>query len=131
LIQILEDLGIPKEVFLQLQQAAVLNVEIARESLLDFAGLLESHALGKAFSLLYLMRSLQSIGCGMEHHDPSRTVGTPFFRGLVDTAVLSVLRDLKHNARIPVPQGWNLVGVADEDGILGPGQIYGGQFGFH
>ncbi|KAF8484343.1 RdRP-domain-containing protein [Gautieria morchelliformis] len=124
LIQILEDLGIPKEVFLRLQQEAVANVQIARKSLLGFAGLLESHALGKAFSLSYLMRSLDSIGCGMEHHDPSRTVGTLFFRGLVDTAVLSVLRDLKHNARIPVPQGWNLVGVADEDGILGPGQIY-------
>lgn len=71
------------------------------------------------------MRSLESIGCELEHHDLARAVGTPFLRGLIDTAVLSVLRDLKHNARIPVPQGWNLVGVADEDGVLGPGQIYG------
>lgn len=74
------------------------------------------------------MRSLYSIGCDFEHHDPFRAVGTPFVRGLVDTAVLSVLRGLKHSARIPVPDGWNLVGVADESGILGPGQIYGRLF---
>ncbi|KAF8590048.1 RdRP-domain-containing protein [Ramaria rubella] len=124
LIQILEDLGIPKETFLDLQAAAVADVQTAGNSLSNFASLLDSHAMGRAFSLSYLVRSLDSIGCELQHHDPARAVGTPFLRGLIDTAVLSVLRDLKHSARIPVPQSWNLVGVADEDGILGPGQIY-------
>jgi RNA-dependent RNA polymerase len=125
LIQILEDLGIPKEAFLQLQEVAVTNVQTARSSLLSFADLLDSHALGKGFSVSYIMRSLASIGCELGDCHPSKAVGTPFLRGLIDTAVLSVLRDMKHNARIPVPQGWNLVGVADEDEILGPGEIYG------
>lgn len=71
------------------------------------------------------MRSLDNIGCKLGDRQPSKGVGTPFLRALIDTAVISVLRGLKHNARIPVPQAWNLVGVADEDGTLGPGEIYG------
>lgn len=124
----MEDLGIPRKAFLELQEAAVKDVQIARNSLSNFAGLLDSHALGKAFSLSYLMRSLEGIGCELGHRGSLKTVGTPFLRGLVDTAVLSVLRGLKHNARIPVPQGWNLVGIADESGTLGPGEIYGVKF---
>lgn len=125
LIQILEDLGIHKDTFLQLQDAAVTILQTARHSLSDFANLLDTHGLGKAFSLSYLMRSLDKIGCTLEHHDSARAVGTPFLRGLIDTAMLSVLRSMKHSARIPVPQSWNLVGIADEDRVLGPGQIYG------
>lgn len=121
----MEDLGIPKSAFMELQDAAVADVQTARQSLTNFANLLDSHALGKAFSLSYVLRSLDRVGCDFEHHDPSRAIATPFVRGAVDTAVVSVLRDMKHKARIPVPQGWNLVGIADESGILGRGQIYG------
>jgi hypothetical protein len=34
------------------------------------------------------------------------------------------MRDFKQHARIPVPESWTLVGVADEHGILGPDEIY-------
>lgn len=44
---------------------------------------------------------------------------------LINAAILSVLRDIKHNARIPVPNSWNLVGVADETGLLKEGEVYG------
>ena len=125
LIQILEDLGIPRSAFLDLQSAAVTDIQTSRKSLLNFAGLLEAHALGRSYSLAYIIRSLDNIGCDFEHHNPERAVGTPFIRSLIDTAVLSVLRGLKHNARIPVPKSWNLVGIADESNELDPGEIYG------
>ncbi|KIJ35730.1 hypothetical protein M422DRAFT_261912 [Sphaerobolus stellatus SS14] len=124
LIQALEDLGVGHRAFLELQSAAVADIQAARQSLPNFAGLLDGHALGRSYSLAYLMRSLDGIGCDFEHHDPNRAVGTPFVRSLVDTAILSVLRGLKHNARIPVPNSWNLVGIADESLELDPGGIY-------
>jgi len=110
---------------MDLQSAAVTDVQTARNSLYNFASFLDGHALGRSYFLSYVIRSLDSIGCELEHHDPTRAVGGPFVMGLIDTGILSVLRGIKHNARIPVPKSWNLVGVADETDELAPGQIYG------
>jgi RNA-dependent RNA polymerase len=38
----------------------------------------------------------------------------PFFSQLRQVAKNDVLRDIKHSARIPVPDSYLLVGVADE-----------------
>ncbi|GJJ12541.1 hypothetical protein Clacol_006784 [Clathrus columnatus] len=140
-IQILEDLGIHRRVFLDLQTAAVASVQTARDSLSNFAALLDSHGLGKCFALPYVARtveklvseatlklkakeceSLQSITSTFLE-DPYQNF-LPFFPVIINTAIHSVLRDIKHNARIPVPMSWNLVGIADETGLLKEHQVY-------
>lgn len=41
-------------------------------------------------------------------------IDNPFLRQLRQVAMADVLRDIKHNARIPIPDSYLLVGVADE-----------------
>ena len=49
-----------------------------------------------------------------------------FKDGLDMSAIREVkfLRELKHHARIPVPDGWTLVGAADVHGYLQEGEIF-------
>jgi len=48
----------------------------------------------------------------------------PFLRGIVELAVLSQLRELKHRSRIFVEQGVTLYGIMDETDTLAEGEIY-------
>lgn len=41
-------------------------------------------------------------------------LNNPFFERALQFAKNHVLRDIKHGARIPIPDGHHLVGVADE-----------------
>jgi hypothetical protein len=47
-----------------------------------------------------------------------------FLTDMIEIAVLSKLREIKHRARIPVKDGCNLYGIMDETGYLQEGQIY-------
>lgn len=141
-IQILEDMGIHRRVFMQLQKAAVASVQTARNSLANFVSLLDAHGLGKSFRLSFIVKSIGKLmdeavhkmlepqlqDCNSWLSSPSRPtdafLSLNFLPVLINTAILSVLRDIKHNARIPVPNSWNLVGVADETGLLKEDEVY-------
>ena len=47
-----------------------------------------------------------------------------FFQQSLEFAIHHVLRELKQHARIPIPGGWTLVGVADVHGLLREGEIF-------
>jgi RNA-dependent RNA polymerase len=47
-----------------------------------------------------------------------------FFQQSLEFAIHHVLRELKQHARIPIPGGWTLVGVADVHGFLREGEIF-------
>ena len=64
------------------------------------------------------MLSLHKLGVGP-------LTGDKFWQRMMDFAVNHVLRDLKQHARIPVPGGWNIVGVADVHGYLKEGEVFG------
>lgn len=117
LIMLLEGLGVPYEVFQKLQDDAVQHVEESRGSLETAARLLETHGLGSSFRLTSVMLALHKLGVEPFMQDV-------FWRQMMDFAVNHVLRELKHHARIPVPDGWTLVGVADVHGFLEEGQIF-------
>ncbi|KAH9835627.1 RNA dependent RNA polymerase-domain-containing protein [Rhodofomes roseus] len=117
LIMLLEGLGVPYEVFQALQDDAVRNVERAVESFDTAAHLLEAHGLGTSYRLSSTMRSLHRLGVEPSTEDT-------FWQRMMDFAVNHVLRELKHHARIPVPDGWTLVGVADSHGYLEEGEIF-------
>ncbi|KAI9062979.1 RdRP-domain-containing protein [Trametes sanguinea] len=117
LIMLLDGLGVPHEVFLTLQDNAVQDVQGSVESLERSARLLEGHGLGASFRLTSAMLGLHKLGVGPLD-------GDLFWEQMMDFAVNHVLRELKHHARIPVPDSWTLVGVADVHGYLQEGQIF-------
>ncbi|KZT74695.1 RdRP-domain-containing protein [Daedalea quercina L-15889] len=106
LIMLLEGLGTPYGVFQRLQDDAVRDAQRATASLDQAAHLLEAHGLGASYKLSSIMRNLHRLGVGA-------FTGDVFWQRMMDFAVNHVLRELKHHARIPVPLGWTLVGVAD------------------
>ncbi|KAI0669992.1 RdRP-domain-containing protein [Trametes maxima] len=117
LIMLLEGLGVPHKVFQDLQDDAVRSVKESVESLERSARLLEVHGLGASFRLTSAMLGLHRLGLDPLHDDF-------FWQQMMDFAINHVLRELKHRARIPVPNGWTLVGVADVHGYLEEGEIF-------
>jgi RNA-dependent RNA polymerase len=120
LIKILEDLGSDPSAFMALQRQAVSKVEWARSSLPAAADLLERTGLGTAAGVPTTLRRISKL-LGED------TLGwiDPFASFFVDLAVVDALRSIKLKARIPLyEQGWTLVGVPDEDGVLGEGEIF-------
>ena len=116
-IMLLENLGVPYEVFKALQDTAVRDVQRAVDSLDMAAHTLEAHGLGASFRLSSTMRSLHRLGVGSFTEDIS-------WQRMMNFAVNHVLRELKHHARIPVPNGWTLVGVADHHKYLKENEIF-------
>ena len=118
LIMLLEELDIlgGYDFLKYLQDSVVENTRAATESLCDAAELFDNFNLGRTFDLSTVFRELA--GMGITAPDDA------FSRQIVNYGAHQVLRDLKYRARIPVPNGWNLVGVADVQGYLDEGQIF-------
>ena len=108
---ILEQLGVPYESFKTLQDRAVKEAQNSIESLSRSARLLETYGLGASFKVTSVMLSLEKLGLRVLPDDV-------FYTRMMDFAVNHVLRELKHHARIPVKDAWNVVGVADIHGYL-------------
>jgi len=112
LIKILEDLGIPIATFRSLQDDAVARVHKATTSLGDAAKLLDRTGLGGPAKLSSTIVHLASVlGLNAENLDP-------FLKNCEGLAVAEALRNIKFKARIPLPNCFTLVGVADEGKLL-------------
>lgn len=115
LIMVLEDRGVNKQAFLDLQRDAVAAIHMSSDSVMQCRQLFREHSLGGSYRLSYVWQLLNAIQMGMEHEKNIRMVlKDPFFERLVQFAKNDVLRSIKHNARIPVHDNFLLVGVADE-----------------
>ena len=114
---ILEQLGVPYESFKTLQDRAVKEAQNSIESLSRSARLLETYGLGGSFKVTSVMLSLEKLGLRVLPDDV-------FYTRMMDFAVNHVLRELKHHARIPVKDAWNVVGVADIHGYLNEGEVF-------
>lgn len=132
----LEDRGVPSEHFMELQQDAVADARKIDDSIEEFRTILKCHGLGNGYRLAHTMQRLGELGLDLKPGDSTKIVDNPFLARVRNFAKNHVLRDIKHGARIPVPNSWLLVGVADEGptyqntGIgdvfcLSPGKIYG------
>ncbi|KAI0778083.1 RdRP-domain-containing protein [Trametes elegans] len=117
LIMLLEGLGVDYEVFQRLQDDAVRDVKESVTSLDLSATLLEKHGLGASFRLSSAVRGLHKLG-------RSQLEGDDFWDEMMEFAANHVMRELKHHARIPVPDSWTLVGVADVHGYLEEGEVF-------
>ena len=104
LIKILEDLGVPDESFLALQNHAVEQLRIATLSPVNAASFLRRNNVGQSVKLPWLVRELQDIGIIYSEDD--------FLRHILEVCVLVELRELKHRSRIRVDQGMTVYGTS-------------------
>ena len=113
---ILEDRGVDKEVCQKLQDNAVAEVITASDSIDGTVALLKTHNIGLSFGLPYILKGLKAIGMGMEKEEttPAGILNNTFLYSLIGYAQAHILRDMKHSARIPIPDSYLLVGLADE-----------------
>ncbi|KAL8993887.1 MAG: hypothetical protein Q9169_006006 [Polycauliona sp. 2 TL-2023] len=116
LIKILEDLGVPDQSFLDLQDEAVEQLRITTENPINAGYYLQRNDIGKSARLSWLVRKLFYIG--MSFSDDG------FLRDTLELAVLIQLRNLKYRSRIYVERGMTVYGIMDETGFLKEGQIY-------
>ena len=138
----LEDRGVNKEAFVDLQEKAKELIYISGDSLTHFTKQLRDHNMGGQYHLAFILEQLDHLG--LDFRDNSRdgidkkAIGKPFFESLLRYSMNHSLREIKFKARIPVPKSFQLVGVADEgrayiaEGLkeedvftLKPGLIYG------
>jgi hypothetical protein len=116
LIKILEDLGVPEESFIALQDAAVSQLKEAVDHALSAADFLERERIAEAMDVPDLIRNMHEIGIdGLED---------VFLQTAVEAATKLHMRDLKYRGRIPVEKGVKLFGIMDETGYLKEDEIY-------
>ncbi|PPQ77522.1 hypothetical protein CVT25_011319 [Psilocybe cyanescens] len=137
LVMVLEDLGVRKEALQELQDAAVADAKTIDDSINQFRDVLKSHNLGSAYRLRDILTRLKDkYNMDLTSDGKTIAVDNPFLRQIRQVAMTDILRDIKHSARIPVPQSYLLVGVADEGPAyeaegrknvfcLSEGEIYG------
>jgi len=124
LIMLLETLGVPLDPIMELQRKAVDKTITASKSINTAAELLEQHGLGTSFHMTSILLNLHKLDADLESASREGEF-VSFLKRVLKFAVNHVLRDLKYKARIPVPNAWTLVGVADEYDYLKADEIYG------
>ena len=117
LIMVLEGLGVHYDVFKRLQDAAVRDVEETVTSLENAVKTLDQFGLGSSYRLSSTLLQLAKLGV-------TPSIMNDFYDRMIEFTIHHVLRDLKHHARIPVDEGYTLVGVADIHGYLQEGEVF-------
>jgi hypothetical protein len=117
LIMVLEGLGIPYDVFKDLQDTAVQDVEEAVTSLEKAATTLDQFGLAVSYRVSSTLLHLSKLGLTPSDMDD-------FYGQMLSFSIHHILRDLKNHARIPVNDGYNLVGVADIHSYLQEGEVF-------
>jgi RNA-dependent RNA polymerase len=114
MVMVLEDRGVRKEAFIGLQDAAKAEIYLSEDSLTNFRRLLKSHSLGNKFHLSFILEQLHLLGLDVQNNANKRAIESVFLRRLLRCSMVHALREIKFKARIPVPNSYQLVGVADE-----------------
>jgi hypothetical protein len=114
---LLEGLGVQYDVFKRLQDAAVRDVEEAGTSLEKAVDTLDQFGLSTSYRLSSTLLHLAKLGIY-----PS--LMGDFYDRMIEVTIHHILRDLKQHARIPVNDGYTLVGVADIHGYLQEGEVF-------
>jgi RNA-dependent RNA polymerase len=127
MVMILEDRGVKKDSFMALQDMAVADARTIDDSLEQFRHVLRAHSLGGGFRLDFILDRLMKLGLDLKSCKPEQRLDNAFLTRVRHFAMTHVLRDIKHGARIQIPNSWLLVGVADE----GPAYVEAGYENVH
>ncbi|KAK7034082.1 hypothetical protein VNI00_012513 [Paramarasmius palmivorus] len=107
LVTILEDRQVKKQAFTDLLDLAVAEV----------SKFMRDHSLGTSYNVPWMLKQLHQYGAYIGTEAPSKSsinIDNPFLKQLRQVGRMDVLREIKHSARIPIPDSFLLVGVADE-----------------
>ncbi len=136
----LENRKVDRQTFLDLQEDAKAGIYLSSDSLEQFSSLSSKHSLGGKYHLAFILGQLSKLGLDFKDDNAKKkkAVGGAFFERLLRFSMNHSLREVKFKARIPVPNSYQLVGVADEgrayinEGVneedvytLDPDKIYG------
>jgi RNA-dependent RNA polymerase len=134
----LEDRGVERDTFLELQNMAKAKIYLSSDSMERFVGLLKDHGLGGQYHLGFILEQLLKLRLDFKGGAGKQAIKSAFYERLLRYSMHHALREVKFKARIPVPKSYQLVGVADEgrayinEGVneddvftLAPGTIYG------
>ncbi|KAI9428733.1 RdRP-domain-containing protein [Lactarius indigo] len=113
-VMALEDRGVKKEAFIDLQENAKAKIYLSSDSLEGFTEQLRVHNMGDQYHLTFIFEQLNKLGLDFQNGINKTAIERPFFEGLLRYFMNHALREAKFKARIPVPKGYQLVGVADE-----------------
>ncbi len=111
---VLEDKDVSLPVFQRLQETALADTHTIDDSLELFRNVLMTHTLGNGYRLSSLLTNIESLGFDIKPRARMPGIDTPFLQQLRQVAKIDVLREVKHQARIPIPGSFKLVGVPDE-----------------
>ncbi|KAF5392927.1 hypothetical protein D9757_001219 [Collybiopsis confluens] len=115
LVMILEDRGVKRESFMKLLEDAKSAAHLVDESISECHSFLASHSFGGAFHLPWILEQLAKRNADIKSLTSTKTnIDTPFLQGLRHVSQMQVLKEIKFDARIPIPSSHLLVGVADE-----------------
>ncbi|KAF8831581.1 hypothetical protein HHX47_DHR1000493 [Lentinula edodes] len=118
LVMILEDRGVPRETFIRLLRAAVADAQLVDNSLSDCHKFVASHSFGRAYYLPWILEQLAERGAEIVQSGSGLSkkinIDSKFLKGLRNIARMQALKEIKHDARILIPDSYLLVGVADE-----------------
>lgn len=96
--------GVPAQVFIDLQDRAVHDIEMATMDLQECATkLLDAHGCGTSYRLSSIFVNLHKLGIGLKDEKLDITLDDPFINRAIGFVSNHILRDVKHKARIPVP----------------------------
>ncbi|KAF2728426.1 rna-dependent rna polymeras-like protein [Polyplosphaeria fusca] len=117
-IKILEDLGVPAEHFVEIQDEAIARLKALLADQVNTAYFLEHVKVGNSARLPALLHLLTDVGLSY--------LTDRFLTDVVEIAALSEVRTIKYRARIPLQaeQGLLLYGIMDETNTLKEGEVY-------
>ena len=134
----LDNRGVERDTFLDLQNKAKSNIYLSSDSLEIFGQVLRDHGLGGKYHLGFILEQLLRLGLDLKDSVDKKAIKSAFFERLLRFSMHHALREVKFKARIPISNSYQLVGVADEgrahidEGVdedevftLKPGTIYG------
>ncbi|KAH8727103.1 rna-dependent rna polymerase-like protein [Phaeosphaeriaceae sp. PMI808] len=115
-IKILEDLGVPLNNFIKVQDEACSTLQRVIKHPLNAASFLEYSHSGVQAKIPRLFQLMHYIGLSFQ--------ADRFLTDIVEVAAMSALRSLKYRARIPLEKGYLLYGIMDETNTLKEGEVY-------
>jgi hypothetical protein len=116
LIKVLEDMDVEPQFFLDLQAREIKRLRSTTSSTKNASTFIKSQSIGDKIKFSGFLGKLPQLQLSFQDDN--------FLTDVVEVAVLIQLRTLKYKARIPVKDGFTLLGILDETGILEEGQIF-------
>ncbi|KAI1656249.1 RdRP-domain-containing protein [Daldinia decipiens] len=116
MIKILEDMGVTREWFLQVQNLELERLRMITAQIHNTVTFLKRQKVAEQINFSKFIRRLHKLGIDYKKDK--------FLCSVVETVILREVRLLKHKARIPVEKGVTLFGVMDEFGVLEEDEIY-------